>query len=52
MNQSRGHWFLSNALTTVVNISLNMEIEVVGLGDGSEILDEFDSKLLTLQKKM
>ncbi len=29
-----------------------MEIEVVGLGDGSEILDEFDSKLLTLQKKM
>jgi hypothetical protein len=26
-----------------------MEVEVVGLGDGSEILDEFDSKLLTLK---
>jgi hypothetical protein len=27
-----------------------MEVEVVGLGDGSEILDEFDSELHTMQK--
>jgi hypothetical protein len=51
MNQSRGHWFLSNVLTIVVNISFNMEVKVVGLGDGSKILNEFDLKLLTLQKK-
>jgi hypothetical protein len=50
MNQSRGNLLLSNALTTTVNISLNMEVEVVGFGDGSEILDEFDSELHTLQK--
>ncbi len=42
MNQSRGHWFLFDALTTIVSISFNMEAKVVGLGDGSEILDEFD----------
>jgi hypothetical protein len=51
MNETRGHWFLSDALTTIVNISVNMEVEVVGLGEGSEVLDEFDLKLLTLQKK-
>jgi len=27
-----------------------MEAKVVGLGDGFEFLDEFDSKLLTLKK--
>jgi hypothetical protein len=43
MNQSRGHWLLLDALITIVNISLNMEVEVMGLGDGFEILDEFDS---------
>jgi hypothetical protein len=50
MNQSRGHWFLSNVLTIVVNISFNMEVKVVGLGDGSKILNEFDLKLLTFPK--
>jgi hypothetical protein len=29
-----------------------MEVEVVGLGDGSQILDEFDSKFLILQRNM
>ncbi len=48
MNQTRGNWLLSNALTTNVNISVSMEAQVVGLGDKSEILNEFDSKLLTL----
>jgi hypothetical protein len=43
MNQSRRHWLLLDALTTTVNISLNMEAKVVGLGDRSKILDEFDS---------
>jgi hypothetical protein len=52
VNQPRGHWLLLNVLTTIVNISLNMESKVVGLGDGFEILDEFNLELLTLQKKM
>jgi hypothetical protein len=42
MNQSRWHWVLSNVLTIAVNISLNMEAKVVGLSDGSKILNEFD----------
>jgi len=37
-----------NALNTTINISLNMEVEAMGLGDGFLILDEFDSKLLIL----
>ncbi len=48
MNQSKWHWLLSNSLTTTIYISFNMEAKVVRLGDRSEILDEFDSKLLTL----
>jgi hypothetical protein len=52
MNQSRRHWLLSNALTTTINISRNMEAEVMGLGDGFKILDEFDLELVTLQKNM
>jgi hypothetical protein len=51
MNQSKGHWFLSNVLTIAINISPNMETKVVGFGDGSKILNEFDLELLTLQKK-
>jgi hypothetical protein len=29
-----------------------MEAEAMGLGDGSKIIDEFDSKLFILQKNM
>jgi hypothetical protein len=52
VNQPRGYCLLLNVLTTIVNISFNMEAKVVGLGDGFEIMDEFDLELLTLQKHM
>jgi len=52
MNQLKGHWFLSYALTIIVNISFNMGVKVVELGEGSKILDEFDLKFFTLQKNM
>jgi hypothetical protein len=48
VNQSKWHRLLLDALTTTVNISFNMEAEVVGLGDRFEILDEFHLELLTL----
>jgi hypothetical protein len=51
MNQLKKHWLLLDILITTINISLNMEAKVVGLGEGSEILDEFDSKFFALQKK-
>jgi hypothetical protein len=52
MNLSRGHWLLLDSLNIIINISFNMEIQVVGLGDGSQILDEFDFKFFILQKNM
>jgi len=51
-NQSRRHWLLLDALIIMVNISHNMEAKVVGLGDGSKILDEFDLEFFTMQKNM
>jgi hypothetical protein len=39
-----------DALITIINISLNIEAKVAGLNDGFEILDEFDSGLISLQK--
>jgi hypothetical protein len=41
-----------NALITTINISLNREVQAMGLGDGSNFFDEFDSKLFILQKNM
>jgi hypothetical protein len=52
VNQPRGHWLLLDALITTINNSLNMEAKIVGLGDGFEILDEFDLEFLTLKKNM
>jgi hypothetical protein len=39
-----------DALTTIINISFNMEVKVAEFNDGFEILDEFDSKVISLQK--
>jgi hypothetical protein len=39
---------LLDALIIAINILFNMEVEVVGLGDGFEIFDEFDSKIFIL----
>ncbi len=52
MNSSRGHWLLLDSLNIIINISFNMEVEVVGLGDRSQILEGFDSKFFILQKNM
>jgi hypothetical protein len=46
------YWLLLDALIIAINILFNMEVEVVGLGDGSKIFDEFDSKFFILQKNM
>jgi hypothetical protein len=35
----------------IINISFKIEVKVVVLGDGFEILDEFDLKFFILQKK-
>jgi hypothetical protein len=39
-----------DALTTIINISFNMEVKVAEFNDGFEILDEFDSKVISYKK--
>jgi len=39
-----------DALTTIINNSFNMEVMAAKFNDGFEILDEFDLKVISLQK--
>ncbi len=52
MNQSRGHWLLSNTLTTTIALTINMEITLLLFSGGLEIFDSFESEILALQKNM
>jgi hypothetical protein len=46
MNQSRGHWLLSNALTIVIALIVNMETTLLPLFGGLEILIHLKVKSL------
>jgi hypothetical protein len=52
MNQSRGHWLLSNTLTTTIALTINMEITLLLFFGGLEISDSFESEILALQRNM
>jgi len=45
LNQSRGHWLLSNALATMINLIMVMEFEIDPLVDGNDTFDLFDVEL-------
>jgi hypothetical protein len=45
LNQSRGHWLLSNALAIVSNLIVVMEFETNPLVNGNETFDLFDVEL-------
>jgi hypothetical protein len=51
MNQSRDHWFLSYVLTTIT-FTMNMEVILLQLSIGHEILDLLEVKILLLHKNM
>ncbi len=39
LNKSRGHWLLSDALVTEINVIVAMEFQVNSFVDGSETCD-------------
>jgi hypothetical protein len=47
MNQSKGHWLLSDALTTIALI-INMEAALLPLSSGLKISESFESEILAL----
>jgi hypothetical protein len=52
LNQSKGHWLLSNALLIIINLIVAIESQPDSFDDGSETCDEFDDELQMLYKNM
>lgn len=52
MNQSNGHWLFSNALTIVITIIMNMEVELLQLSNKFEIFDPVEAKIFLLHINM
>ncbi len=52
MNQSRGHWLLSNALTISITIIMEMEAQLLELYIGLEISYLFETKIFLLHRNM
>ncbi len=52
MNQSRGHWLLSDALTLTITFTMEMEAQLLELSVGLEIFDLFQVEIHLLHKSM
>jgi hypothetical protein len=52
MNQSRGHWLLSNASTISITIIMEMEAQLLELSIGLEISYLFETKIFLLHRNM
>jgi len=52
MNHNRGHWFLSDALTIAINLTMEMKAQLLELFDGLEVSNLFDAKICLLHKNM
>jgi hypothetical protein len=52
MNQSRGHWLLSDALTLTITFTMEMEAQLLELSVGLEIFDLFEVEIHLLHKSM
>jgi hypothetical protein len=49
INQSHGHWLLSNVLTITITLIVDLQFEMAKMfqvSDGTKALNPFDSKLL------
>jgi hypothetical protein len=54
MNQSRDHWLLFNVLINAITLIIKLQtklVKLVQVSNGIEVLDQFDSKHISLQKK-
>jgi len=52
LNQSKGHWLMSDALVTTINLILAMEFQPNPFANGGETFDQFDVELHMLNKNM
>jgi len=55
MNQSRDHRLLFNVLINAITLIIKLQtklVELVQVSNGIEVLDQFHSKHISLQKKM
>ncbi len=52
MNQSKGHWLLSNALTISITLTMEMEAQLLELSIGLEIFYLFEAKIYLLHRNM
>jgi hypothetical protein len=43
LNQSRGHWLLSNTLTITITLNMNMEVELLEMSSPSKLFDLFEA---------
>jgi hypothetical protein len=48
MNQSKGHWLLSNASTIAIALIINMEVALLLLSGGLKISESFESDIFAL----
>ncbi len=48
MNQSEGHWLLSDTLTTTIALIINMETTLLLLSNGFKIFESFESEIFAL----
>ncbi len=48
MNESKGHWLLSDTLTTAIALIINMEAALLLLSGGLKIFESFESEILAL----
>jgi hypothetical protein len=55
MNQSCDHRLLFNVLIIAITLTIKLQtklVELVQVSNGIEVLDQFDSKHISLQRKM
>jgi len=50
INQSQGHWFMSNALITCINLKQTMEAKMGQVVDVTNVLNPFDFKVFLFKK--
>jgi len=50
MNQSKGHWLLSDVLTIAITLTMELQIALLQLFNGPEMFDLFEVKILLRHK--
>jgi hypothetical protein len=51
LNRSQGHWLMSNALITCINLTQTLEVEMGQVVDVTNVLNPFDFEVFLFPKK-